>query len=145
MLFTCGPTDTREAVLREVVSVCGVRRQARTVAPGCGPRMHGVEPGKSGDEPSASSRPLAQGGDAIAGGRHSCEPSKRDGAAAGRRRPHASSTAPVTTTTSGARFVFLELPHSRKHRFQSRPTRPRRFLHPAQKYYVDQGASAETS
>ena len=63
--------------------MCGVRRQARTVAPGRAARMHASTRGKGdGNEPSASAagRGVARGGDAITseGVTPSGEPSKRD-------------------------------------------------------------------
>ena len=111
---------------RWYVNVEGVRRQARTVAPGRAFKIHASTRGKGdGREPSASAAGLAGGGDASIseGVTTSCAPSRRDGAATGTTSDasgNASSDArrPSPTTTSGARFVFLELPHSRKHRFR---------------------------
>ena len=71
---------------RGEVSVCGVRRQARTVAPGRASKIHASTRGNGdGREPSAGAAGRGGKGDASIseGVTSSCEPSRRDGAATG--------------------------------------------------------------
>ena len=110
---------------RWYVNVEGVRRQARTVAPGRAFQIHASTRGNGdGSEPSASAVARGGGDASISEGvTTSCAPSKRDGAATGTTSTRLGQCflrcqAPVTHDNKGARFVFLELPHSRKHRFR---------------------------